>query len=124
MNRVCRRLLEDQIARNRYLEMLCKLAKLTTPGGYLIVADCARENFWDRIGRRSPFAPSIEWSLHHQPEVWAGLLQRAGFGDERVRWNTHAKLGAPGQGLLGNRLGGYLTNSHFILTARKRQIAA
>lgn len=115
----CQTLPDDRAARNRYLAMFRRIAELTAPGGYLIVTDAGRYNFWNRIGRRSPFAPSIEWHLHQQPEIWESLLREAGFGGTSVRWNTHARLGAVGQALLGNRLGGYLTNSHFILRMRR-----
>jgi SAM-dependent methyltransferase len=115
----CQALPDDRPARNRYLAMFRRIAELTAPGGYLIATDAGRHNLWNRLGRRSPFAPSIDWHIHQQPEIWESLLREAGFGNTSVRWNTHAKLGAVGQALLGNRFGGYLTNSHFILTMRR-----
>lgn len=115
----CRRLPDDPEARRRYVSMFKKLADLTTPGGHLVVADAARKNAWGAAGLRSPFAPTIEWDIHAQPRTWAQLAEEAGFGNSSVQWRSHDRLGAAGQRLLGNPVGGWLTNSSFILHMRR-----
>lgn len=115
----CRRLPYDALARATYSKMFDKLARLTVPGGDLIIADAARKNAWAAIGRRSPFAPTIEWGIHAQPRVWAELAEEVGFSNSRVTWRSHDRLGKVGQVALGNPVGGWLTNSAFILHMRR-----
>jgi len=115
----CKRLPDDREARARYLEIFASLAELTKPGGDLIIADAARKNAWGALGLRSPFAPSIEWEIHAQPSVWAELATEAGFSEPRIAWRANKRLGAIGQRVLGNVVGGWLTNSMFVLQMRR-----
>jgi SAM-dependent methyltransferase len=96
-----------------YVQRLGILHDLVAPGGKVIVADAGRRNWWNRIGMRSPFAPSIEWQKHQQPEVWASLFGAAGFALEELRWSP--VLGRlPSNGSLQ-----YFTDSHFVLRFRR-----
>lgn len=115
----CRRLPEDQEARARYREIFSQLADLTNLGGDLIIADAARKNAWGAAKLRSPFAPSIDWSVHAQPSTWVELAEAAGFTDPRVRWRSNNRLGAVGQKFFGNPVGAWLTNSMFVLHMRR-----
>jgi SAM-dependent methyltransferase len=98
-------------AADEYVGHLEKLGPLTAPGSHLIIADCGRENFWNSIGRRSPLAPTIDWDIHQQPEVWAELLGRIGFSVFDLRWSPWWPLGR----LTANRAFQYMTASHFVL---------
>lgn len=115
----CSRLPDDPQARATYREMFAKLASLTVPGGDLVISDAARKNAWGALGLRSPFARTIDWDIHAQPSVWADLAAEAGFSQPSIRWRAHNRLGRPGQAILGNPLGGWLTNSMFILHMRR-----
>jgi len=113
----CQRLHLDAQARRTYRAQLEKAAEVTK--SWLIVADCSRSNLFASLRVQNPFAPSIEWDQHQRPELWAEILEMVGFRRHRLRWNAPARLGMVGQAILGNRLGGYLTNSHFIMTLRR-----
>ncbi|MFY1697075.1 MULTISPECIES: class I SAM-dependent methyltransferase [unclassified Solwaraspora] len=106
-------------AARSYEQVFRKLADLMTDDGDLIVTDCARRNLWGDLQLPNVFAPSIDWRIHQQPDVWAGLMRRAGFQTIRVRWDSPSRLRGLGQLVLGNRVGGYLTNSHFIISAKR-----
>jgi len=112
----CQRLPDDD-AWQSYREIFRSLRSLVAPGGWLIMADCARRNLWGDIHLPNIFSPTIEWHIHQQPKMWDKLLVESGFQPGRIRWNALSKLHKPGQILLGNRVGAYLTNSHFILTS-------
>jgi hypothetical protein len=55
---------QDPVAFERYVTLLKNLHFRMRPGGWIVVADCARANFWPRLGLGSPFARSIEWHKH------------------------------------------------------------
>jgi SAM-dependent methyltransferase len=103
-------------ARQAYTAIFSNLRSLLAPGGHLIMADCGRKNIWSDLRLPNVFAPGIEWNIHQQPEIWNELLLSSGFGVGRIRWDAPSKLRRTGQIVLGNRVGGYLTNSHFVLT--------
>lgn len=112
----CTRLLEDEGAVATYLGLFRRIADLCTPGARLIITDCSRYNLFGLLGRRSPFARSITWTLHQSPEFWAGLLGRSGFERPRIRWTTFNRLGPVQRLILGNRVAAYLTTSRFYLS--------
>jgi SAM-dependent methyltransferase len=116
----CSRLGHDAEARERYLELLSKLAALTAPGGDLMVSDVSRHNLFAKLGITNPVAPAIEWHKHQPPELWVELLERVGFRDPHVRWKSFNSLRRPGRLLLGNRVAAYCSNSAFCLTMRRR----
>lgn len=115
----CVRLHEDEAAREAYREHFRLIARVAAPGAHLIVTDCDRRNFFARIGRRNPLAPTIEWEKHQSPFLWAELLGDVGFEAPRVRWGALNTLREPGQVLLGNRLGSYMLMSAFLLRMRR-----
>lgn len=114
----CMRLHLDEQARRRYLEHFRRLAALAAPGAVLVAVDVDRHNLCGRLGVRNPLAPTIEWSKHRSPRLWARLLADVGFEAPRIRWMTLNTLRAPGQALLGNRLCAYLLTSEFCLRMR------
>jgi hypothetical protein len=97
------------------VERFRELHGRVAPGGYLVVADCARNNFWNDLSLPSPLARTIEWDKHQNPGTWIGLLQRAGFRLYDLRWSPLQ----PFTRLTANRVVQYLTTSHFVLRMRR-----
>jgi SAM-dependent methyltransferase len=116
----CVRLHHDPVARALYLGHFEKLAALAAPGATLIAVDCSRKNLFARVGK-NPLAPTIEWEKHQAPELWADLLQQAGFEHPRIRWLSFNTLRSPGRLLLGNRFAAYFLVSAFSLTVTRAQ---
>jgi SAM-dependent methyltransferase len=106
-------------AREAYRLMFRNLARLAAPGAYLIVADASRHSAFSLLRLKNPFAPTIDWSIHQNPHMWADILEQCGFSSRKVRWNSVRQLGRLGQKILGNRVGAFLTNAHFTLTMRR-----
>lgn len=98
----------------RYVSHLSHLRRMVKQGGWLIVADCARANFWNQLGFKSPLATSIEWHKHQNPEVWTRVMERAGFRCQDLQWSPLQ----PFPSLTSNWLVQYLTSSHFVLRCR------
>lgn len=115
----CTRLLEDPQAREAFRQVFAHIAGLAKPGARLIVVDCTRDNFFPALGLRNPFIPAIEWHKHQAPGVWARLLQEAGFGSPRVRWQPLYRFGKIGQRLLSNRAAAYFLKGLFRLEMHK-----
>ena len=95
------------------------LAERTAPGGTLIVMDSSNRNFFDDLGRRSPFVPTVEFRIHQPPKQWSGMLAQHGFEQVRITWLTRREAGRVGTVLLRNRLAAYLTTSFFVLEMRR-----
>jgi SAM-dependent methyltransferase len=106
----------DRTAFDRYVSAVCDLKERVAPGGWVIVADCTRDNFWPWIGMKSPLAPNIEWDKHQHPEVWKRVFESAGFQTQDLRWSPLQ----PFMRTTGNRLVQYFTASHFVLRFRTR----
>jgi len=115
----CIRLLTDQAVWEKFRRQLADIAALLVKDGYLVVSDCARQNFFDRLGLQNPLCPTIEWHKHQQPEVWARLLTEAGFRDARIHWKPIYRLGAAGQLLTGNKLVSFFLKSAFRMHMQK-----
>ena len=105
------RLHQDATAVERYVILLSKLHTHLAPDGWVVVADCGRDNFWTRFGLPSPFMPDIEWHKHQNPQTWIDVFTRAGFGLVDLRWSPLN----PFPRLTGNQFVEYLTCSHFVL---------
>lgn len=110
---------EDATARARYAEHCNLVARMTTPGGSLIVADCSPRNLFASLGLHNPFAPTIDWDIHQPPELWANLFEEAGFSDPKIRWTGISRAGPLVSAMVRNRACAYCLNSHFALTMKK-----
>jgi SAM-dependent methyltransferase len=82
----CVALGESEAAEKEYKKIFRNIARMMKPGGKLIIMDAGRRNFFGDIGTRNPMSPNIEWFKHRQPEYWAQLLGKCGFGNARIRW--------------------------------------
>ena len=113
------RLQEDIGAFKEYLSYFRKMHSLLSSRGRLIITDCDRHNFFDKLGLRSPLMPSIEWHKHQPPAFWKKLIEEAGFKEVKISWTAPNSLGKLGRVLLGNRLVSFFLLSHFRLEAVK-----
>ena len=105
----------DPRSQKRFHEIAQQLFSLTAPGGFLLIADCARSNFWKSLSLESPLARSIEWEKHQNPSVWIQLFKNIGYQTVDLRWSPLYPFGA----LSSNWLMQYMTSSHFVLRLRK-----
>lgn len=116
--RACERLKKSKSSKIIYSELLEKAFRLLRSRGYFVISDSGRLNFWNLIGLRSPFSPSIEWEKHQEPTVWKNLLNEVGF--EFVSFDWHRFYPLRWLGRLGsNKIVARTTTSKFILTVRK-----
>lgn len=120
----CIRLRRDSGARETYRKLFAKLADLARPGAWLIASDCSPDNFFAQRGLTNPIARGIEWHTHQPPQLWAQLLEEAGFRDPQIQWQSFNTLRSPGRVILGNKVASYFLNSAFALTMRKGPTSA
>lgn len=114
----CAALRHSREASNRYVTQLKRLYDHLTPGGHLVVADCARSNFFGDMRIRNPIVSTIEWEKHQNPTLWSKLLISVGFSSVDYWWNPVHQLRFLGP-LAASRAVAYITNSHFVLRAVK-----
>jgi SAM-dependent methyltransferase len=113
----CIALCDDPEAWGKYLVLARQIRSLCRTGGFLIIADVARRNLFGDLGWRNPWAPTIEWHKHQQPETWARLFIAAGFCEPRISWISNSVWGPLGS-LQRNRSCAYLRDSYFRLLLR------
>ena len=109
----------DAASYSEFLTYFKKMYDLLNNGGRLIITDCDRHNFFDKIGMKSPFMTSIEWQKHQHPAFWKKIIEEAGFKDINITWSAPNSLGKLGHVLLGNRLVAFFLFSHFRIEATK-----
>ncbi|WP_146530348.1 class I SAM-dependent methyltransferase [Novipirellula artificiosorum] len=114
----CSRILTSDEARTLYIQQLSHLREYISPGGEMLVADCARSNFFGDLGIRNPIAKTIEWQKHQNPRIWASIFEEAGFSSTEFWWNPIHKLRGFGRFARTSAIA-YFTNSHFVLRAVK-----
>jgi SAM-dependent methyltransferase len=115
----CIHLLKSNDCYNRYLTIFKNVFRLLKKGGVLIITDCSRNNFFNDIGVRNIFVPTIEWHKHQQPGTWISILTKAGFKNAEVQWLSPNRLGKPGRLVMGNYFMSYLTRSYFKVKMEK-----
>ena len=115
---------EDQESYDQYSSLIGKLRSLVKSNGQVIVSDCSRVNFYDTLGVRNPFAPSIDWNLHQHPPVIIKLFQENDFELVRLRWSPFKRFNRFGH--LISKLGfpaSYFLQSHFNMVFRAKNNA-
>jgi SAM-dependent methyltransferase len=112
----CIDLRRDESSRIAYKELFSKIHSMSSKGAKMIICDCSPYNVFPLLGRRNPFAPSIEWHKHQRPQVWASLLGEVGFGNSRILWFTPDRFRRLGRVLFSNEPMMYFWASHFRLT--------
>jgi SAM-dependent methyltransferase len=105
---------QDRKAFEKYVAVLKKLRAQMRAGGWIIVADCARRNFWNQIGLTSPLVPWIEWHKHQNPRTWVKVFAASGFRPFDLRWSPMQPLPR----LTSNWLAQYVTCSDFVMRLR------
>ena len=108
----CMELERDLNAQEKYLKIFKKIKSMMRPNGKLIILDNSNKNFFGLFGKRSPFAPDINWKKHQPPEVWIQLLKKSGFANPKVSWCARYKFLS---GLLNKKAFAYFFNSFFSL---------
>jgi len=120
----CEVLCESDDAKQTYLGLFQKMHRMLDTNGVLLLADCGRNNLLgclpSKLRMKHPFAPSIEWKKHQQPNTWATLLGQAGFHNVVWEWVLPIKLKYSIDTFFDNAPMAYLTSSFFILKAIKR----
>lgn len=107
-------------SREVYRLLFRKLSSLVAPGGDVLITDCARTNLFPLLHMPHPISRSIEWHKHHDPGLWAEMLQEAGFTSPVVGWSSYNSFGRLGWGLLANRVGAFFLTGHFRLLMHKQ----
>jgi 2-polyprenyl-3-methyl-5-hydroxy-6-metoxy-1,4-benzoquinol methylase len=115
----CMSLQENESARARYRSLFVKLARLTLPGGALLLSDASRHNLFPLLGLRHPISRTIEWHKHQSPGTWGALLSECGFEAPQVTWSAYNRMGPVGWRLFANSIGAFLLSSHFRLRMRR-----
>jgi len=115
----CINLARDSRSRTTYLHIFRKIAAMTRPKAKLIISDCSNKNLFALLGIRNPVMPAIEWHKHQAPEVWAKILNEAGFVNASVSWSSFNSLRSIGRFFLANRVMAYFLMSHFVLKTEK-----
>jgi 2-polyprenyl-3-methyl-5-hydroxy-6-metoxy-1,4-benzoquinol methylase len=115
----CIHLRESESSYNIYKNIFTDVYNKMKPGGKLMVTDCSCHNFFNAIGMKSYFNPTIEWHKHQTPETWIALLKEVGFKTPKVEWTSPNRLGKPGRVLMGNSLASYLIGTGFKFTMDK-----
>ncbi len=111
----CIKLKKDKSAQEEYKKYFRKLFQMTQSGSKVIICDCTDKNFFNLVGLKNPFAPTIEWEKHQSPKVWVNLLEECGFKKEKIKWSSFNILGKFGNLILGNKFFSYFLCSHFCL---------
>jgi len=114
----------DGPAREAQRQVVAKLASLTRLGGWLVISDCSRRNFFNDIGLGSPwpFARRIGWRKHQTPSAWCDLLREEGLQPGTVSRYVPRKLGAIAL-IVGSAAFNYFTYSWFALRAHRPESA-
>jgi hypothetical protein len=111
----CIKLCEDKDAQLVYFNFFAKLQEISNPKCTLIICDCARANFFADLKLKNPFASSIEWEKHQNPDFWAKLLEKNNYKNPKIEWTYPNFLGNIGNLFFRNKFMAYLTISHFKL---------
>lgn len=109
----CIHLLKNDSSYRQYKNIFENVYRVMKKKGELIVTDCSCNNFFNDVGLKNIFVPTIEWHKHQQPGTWIKLLNEAGFRNPEVVWLSPNRLGRPGRFFFGNYFISYLTRSYF-----------
>lgn len=115
----CIHLLKNEVSYNEYVAIFKEVYRILKKGGVLIATDCSCNNFFNDVGMKNIFVPSIEWHKHQRPGTWISLLKKAGFKNPTLKWLSPNRLGRPGRLVMGNYFISYLTRSYFKVTMQK-----
>ncbi len=115
----CIKLHFDTISQQTYLAYFKKIYDGLNSNGKIIITDCTRYNFFNIVGIKSPFMPTIEWYKHQSPTVWTKLLIDSGFKNPKIAWSYPNTFGKFGKFIFGNKIAAFVLLSHFRLELTK-----
>lgn len=115
----CITLLDSEKSRAIYKDYFANIFNMQNKEGILIITDCSRFSFFDKIGLKSPLAPSIEWHKHQAPEVWISLAESVGYKKIGLTWTTTGYFSSLEKFLFSNKIASYFLMSHFKLYFKK-----
>jgi hypothetical protein len=115
----CINLKNSDEAKKNYEKIFSKLYLISNDGARIIVVDCSNNNFFNLLGLKNPFAPTIEWHKHQAPNSWIEILRKVGFTNFEVKWVAPSQLGRVGNFLFRNKICSFFIHSHFIIYAKK-----
>lgn len=115
----CIRLRETDASYRTYVNIFKEVSRIMKKGGVLIATDVSCKNFFNDIGVKNVFVPTIEWHKHQRPDTWVSVLKDAGFKNPHVKWPSLNRLRTPGRLLTANPFMSYLMRSAFQLTMEK-----
>jgi SAM-dependent methyltransferase len=98
----CIHLLTSDAGYKEYVSIFKNVFRIMKKDGYLIITDCSRNNFFNDIGVKNVFVPSIEWHKHQKPETWMSALEEAGFSPPILKWLSPNRLRRPVRLVMGN----------------------
>lgn len=111
----------DPTARELQRHVIVRMHDLLRPGGWCVISDCSRRNFFADIGVRSPVqnVQGINWRSHQVPGAWQDLLADTGMHNfSRAHYVPHkTRWLAP---IVDSRWFSYATFSWFVLRAQRR----
>ena len=108
---------KDSKALIEYHKIISKISNLLNNKGQVIVTDCARNNFWPKLGLKNPFAPSIDWHLHQSPKMIVSLFKETDSNYSfSLRWSPFKRFDGLGRILsLFGFLPSFFMQSHYNL---------
>ena len=125
INHVGESLIKDVLEKKEVYDEFKNIIKnITTrlcPNGILIISDCGKFNFLGNLGLINPIAPTIDWSIHLEPEFWQKMIMENDFSLIKTEWTARRELGSLGKKFLANRLCSYFLNSHFVSVYKKNK---
>lgn len=116
----CLNLKESDMARLKYITIFQKISRISKNNGLLILSDCSNRNLFGDLGFVNPFAPTINWQLHQDPETWIKIIKNCNLEFIEVRWSSPQIIGWLGKKFLRNKRFAYLTTSHFTIVFRSK----
>jgi len=115
----CINLLRDQKSYSIYKNLFQSMYDYLKNNGIIIIADCTNNNFFNKVGIKSPLTSDIEWKKHQKPETWIKILHEVGFSESKFVWTSQKQLRSIGKILFSNRIAAYFLLSHFIIHSKK-----
>ena len=116
---IIEKILTNNESYNEYKKRIKPIFDRLTSKGILIVSDCGTFNFLGNLGFKNPIAPTINWKIHCEPNIWQKMIEGFGFRHIRTEWTARREFGNFGRKFLSNRICSYFLNSHFVSVYEK-----
>lgn len=114
------KLTSDKIAYNTYSLLINKMYNHLDFNGVISVSDCSNFNFYNCVGLKNPFSPTIEWHLHQPPNILIEIFKNENFNFLKLRWTPFKRFGIVGRllSILGF-LPSFFMQSHYNIVFKK-----